>query len=167
MHYERNQYSEGFSICSLIIAGGFLWWGFSTLMTQNYHWWWWSGFIWILIGIGIISSQIYAIANRSKLRNFVKLEFEQNPNVSIEQISENTGITLKDVRSIVLDLKARGELKGKFSTKTGEAKYIEVISDGQPEIQTQGIEKGKYCSNCGIHISKDAAVYCAYCGAKL
>jgi hypothetical protein len=167
MRYERNQYSEGFSICGLIIAGGFLWWGFNTLMTQSWHWWWWSGFILIAIGIAIISGQLYALSNRSKLRNIVKLEFEQNPSVTIEQVSINTGITLKDVRSIVLDLKARGELKGKFSTKTGEAKYVEVPSPVKTDLQSEVIDKGKYCSNCGTPVSKDAAVYCAYCGAKL
>jgi len=29
--YERNQYSEGFSICALIIAGAFLYWGLAHL----------------------------------------------------------------------------------------------------------------------------------------
>jgi hypothetical protein len=167
MHYERNQYSNGFSICSLIIAGMFLWWGFNTLMTNYWHWWWWFGFLWLAIGVGIISSQIYALANRSKLRNIVKLEFEQNPSITIDQISINTGITVKDVRSIVLDLKARGELRGKFSSKTGEAKYIEISSPIKPESQKESVEKGKYCANCGTPVSKDAAVYCAYCGAKL
>ncbi len=167
LKYEKNQYSEGFSICGLIIAGGFLWWGVNTLMTDSWHWWWWSGFIWIAIGIAIISGQIYALSNRSKLRSIVKLEFEQTPNATIEQISINTGITIKDVRAIVLDLKARGELRGKFSTKTGEAKHVEVDSTMLPETESKVYEKGKYCSNCGTPVSKDAAVYCAYCGAKL
>ncbi len=159
MHYERNEYHEGFSICGLIIAGAFLYWGFNNL----YNWvWWWTGFILIAIGISIISSQIYKLTNRSKLRNVVKQEFEQNSNASIEEIARKTGITIKDVRAIVLDLKARGELRGKFSTKTGEAKHVEVTTSNQPEPH----EKGNYCANCGTPIKNESALYCAYCGAK-
>ena len=164
MKYESNQYSEGFSICSLIIAGMFLYWGFNTLLEVLFHWWWWVGFILIAIGLSIISSQIYKLTSRSKFRNLVKLEFEENPTASVEQIARNTGITTKDARAIILDLKARGELRGKFSTKTGEAKHIEITPSNQPPSQ----EKGVYCSNCGTPVKRDGtAVYCAYCGAKL
>ncbi len=164
MKYESNQYSDGFSICSLIIAGMFLYWGFNNLLENMFHIWWWFGFILIAIGLSIISSQIYKLTSRGKLRNVVKLEFEENPTASIEQIATNTGITTKDARAIVLDLKARGELRGKFSTKTGEAKHIEVTTSNQAPSQ----EKGNYCSNCGTSVKRDGtAVYCAYCGAKL
>ncbi len=164
MKYESNQYSEGFSICSLIIAGMFLWWGFNNLIDDAFNWWWWFGFLWIAIGLSIISSQIYKLTSRSKLRNVVKLEFEENPTASIEQIATNTGITTRDARAIVLDLKARGELRGKFSTKTGEAKHVEVVSVNQPLSQAKGV----YCSNCGTPVKREGtAEYCAYCGTKL
>ena len=163
MKYEKNQYSEGFSICGMIIAGGFLWWGFNTLFITMPTFWWWTGFIWLAIGIGIISSQIYALANRSKLRNIVKQEFIEKPNVSIEAIAANTGITTKDVKAIVLDLKASGDLRGKFSTKTGESKHVEIKSPEEVPSKTSG----NYCPNCGTPISKEAAVYCAYCGTKI
>jgi hypothetical protein len=164
MHYERNEYQEGFSICALIIAGIFLWWGFNIILDDMTEWWWIFGFIWILVGLSIMSSQIYKLTNRSKLRNIVKQEFEQNPNISIEMIASNTGITIKDARAIVLDLKARGELRGKFSTKTGEAKQVEVTTANQEPPE----EKGKYCANCGTPVKREeSAVYCAYCGAKL
>lgn len=163
MHYERNEYQEGFSICALIIAGIFLWWGFNIFFNEMTKWWWFFGFFWIIVGLSIISSQIYKLTNRSKLRNIVKQEFEQNPTISIEMIANNTGITLKDARAIVLDLKGRGELRGKFSTKTGEAKHIEIASSNQ----TPSEEKGKYCANCGTPMKREGnAVYCAYCGAK-
>ena len=77
---------------------------------------------------------------------------------------DNGRITTKDARAIVLDLKARGELRGKFSTKTGEAKHVEVTPSNQPSSQ----EKGIYCSNCGTSVKREGtAVYCAYCGARL
>ncbi|MHA1508185.1 MAG: zinc ribbon domain-containing protein [Promethearchaeota archaeon] len=164
MKYESNQYSDGFSICSLIIAGMFLYWGFNNLLENMFHIWWWFGFILIAIGLSIISSQIYKLTSRSKLRNVVKLEFEENPTISIEQIAANTRITTKDIRAIILDLKASGELRGKFSTKTGEAKHVEVTTSNQPSSQ----EKGIYCSNCGTPVKREGtAEYCAYCGTKL
>ena len=142
----------------------FLYWGFNTLLEDIFNWWWWFGFLLIAIGLSIMSSQIYKLTSRSKFRNIVKLEFEENPTASIEQIATNTGITTKDARAIVLDLKARGELRGKFSTKTGEAKHVEVTTPNQPPSR----EKGIYCSNCGTSVKRDGtAVYCAYCGAKL
>ena len=171
MHYERNQYSEGFSICGLIIAGAFLYWGFNTLTTGFFSVFslWWLGFIFIGIGIAIISSQIYALANRSSLRNVVRYEFEENPKGTIEEISAKTGITIKDVRAIILDLKARGELKGKFSSKTGEMKYTQVSQSSQPidEAIDQGDKKAQYCPNCGTPIKKGDVIYCSYCGTKL
>ena len=159
MHYERNEYHEGFSICALFIAAIFLWWGFNIILDDITNWWWFFGFFWIIIGLSIISSQIYKLTNRSKLRNIVKQEFEQNPNISIEMIANNTGITLKDARAIVLDLKSRG-----FSNRTEEAKQVEITSSNQEPLEV----KGKYCANCGTPVKREGeVVYCAFCGEKL
>jgi hypothetical protein len=166
MHYERDQYASGFSICGLIIAGAFLYWGFNTLFNGFIIGWghsilnlWWLGFIWILIGVAIISRQIQAIVNRSNLRTIVLREFEQNPGLSIEEISVRTGISIKDVRAITLDLKARGMLKGKFSTTTGQLKDASVSNEGVKTLD--------YCSNCGTQIDDESATYCSYCGTRL
>jgi hypothetical protein len=167
MHYEKNQYSEGFSICGLIIAGAFLYWGFQTFLNPwvvNSWNLWWLGFIWIAIGLAIISSQIYALSNRGRLRNIIKGEILQNPNASIEELASSTGISIKDVRAIVLDLKGRGELRGKFSSKTGQMKHVEV-PEKTPEIPKT--PKGKFCPNCGTPIKKEDALYCEFCGAKI
>lgn len=166
MHYEKNQYSEGASICGLIIAGMFLYWGFNTLFgfSPSPFSWWWLGFIWILIGLAIISGQIAALSNRGRLRSIVKDYFMENPNASIEEISVHTGISVKDVRAIVLDLKARRELRGKFSTKTGQMKTIPVESEPSESSEPA---KGSFCSNCGTAVKDESAMYCAYCGARL
>lgn len=158
MKYEKNQYNDSVSICTFIIAGAFLWWGISSLIDKV---WWW-GFIAIGIGAAILSSQIVAIANRSKLRRVVLQEFQTNPDASIEDVSMRTGISRKDVQSIVLDLKASGQLIGKFSTKTGQIKHLTI-----PEEPVSSEERGKYCYNCGTPLSKESAQYCAYCGAKI
>ncbi|MFX0074255.1 MAG: zinc ribbon domain-containing protein [Candidatus Hermodarchaeota archaeon] len=167
MKYVKNQYSEGVSICTLIIAGMFLYWGLNDLLIRPFMegaavvWW---GWIWIGIGASILVGQIAAWRNRSNLRNAVLYEYEAHPNATIEEISKNTGISLKDVQTIVLDLKASGLLRGKFSSSTGEMKDVEVIRTA--EISTEKDTGVKYCPTCGTAKSKESAVFCSYCGTK-
>jgi len=168
MKYEKNQYSEGVSICALIIAGMFVYWGLNDLvikpLTESRGVVWW-GFIWLGIGISIAASQVAAWLNRSRLRNAVLYEYESNPTAAIEDISQKTGITFRDVQAIVLDLKARGLLRGKFSSTTGEMKHVDVTT-ANPPIETKE-DKVSYCPNCGTAKVKGTSVYCSYCGTKL
>ncbi|MHA1456911.1 MAG: zinc ribbon domain-containing protein, partial [Promethearchaeota archaeon] len=76
-----------------------------------------------------------------------------------------TGITFRDVQAIVLDLKARGLLRGKFSSSTGEMKHVDVTTTN-PQAETPE-SKVSYCSNCGTAKVKESSVYCSYCGTKL
>lgn len=167
MKYERNQYSDGVSICTLIIAGMFLYWGLNDLLIRplmegaEVVWW---GWIWIGIGASILVGQIAAWANRSKLRNTVLYEYEEHPEATIEEISRNTGITIKDVQTIVLDLKADGLLRGKFSSATGQMTHGEVIKKTEGEVSEGRVA---YCPNCGTAKVKESAVFCSYCGTKL
>ena len=160
MKYEKNQYSEGFSICSLIIAGAFLYWGITSFIPWN-DWSWW-GFISTGIGIAILVGQIYAITNRSKLRSVVLAEFQANPEATVDDVSQSTGITRKDINAIILDLKASGQLRAKFSSKTGQMKNMST-----PETEAVSDERAKFCSNCGTPITKDTAQFCAYCGSQI
>ena len=158
MQYKRNQYSEEGRICGIIIGAGFVWWGISII--YPWQWWNWWGLIMLGIGLSIIGSQIAAVANKSRLRRTVKYEFESNPAASVDAISQSTGITRKDVQAIVLDLKMRGELRGNFSSKTGELKAIPV------ESPTPEKAKATFCPHCGT-VKKDEAAFCSVCGAKL
>ncbi|MFX0036699.1 MAG: zinc ribbon domain-containing protein [Candidatus Hermodarchaeota archaeon] len=160
MKYEKNQYSEGFSICALIIAGAFLYWGITSFIPWD-EWSWW-GFISTGIGLAILISQIFAITNRSKLRNVVLGEMQANPEATIEDIVRSTGITGKDVNAIILDLKASGQLRAKFNSATGQIKHLSI-----PEKEVVVGNVAKFCANCGTPISKEAAQFCAYCGAKI
>ena len=160
MKYNKNQYSEGFSICALIIAGAFFYWGITSFIPWD-NWSWW-GFISVGIGLAILLSQIFAITNRSKLRNVVLSEFQVNPEATIDDVSKSTGITTKDIQAIILDLKASGQLRGKFNTTTGQIKHLSI-----PEKAVLTEERAKYCPNCGTPIKKEAAQFCAYCGAPI
>ena len=166
MKYKRNQYSEGVSICSFIIAGILIYWGTNDIFVPL----WagteinWLGLFWYAIAAAIIIGQIAALANKSKLRNAVLYEYEEHPEGTIEQISQSTGITIRDVQAIVLDLKANGLLRGKFSSTTGQLKHAEVIKKPEGEV-SEG--KVVYCPNCGTAKVKESAVFCSYCGTKL
>ncbi len=160
MKYKKNQYSEGFSICALIIAGAFLYWGISSFIPWDYWSWW--GFISTGIGVAILVGQIFAIINRSKLRNVVLSEFQVTPEATIEDIRQSTGITPKDIQAIILDLKASGQLRGNFNTTTGQIKHLSLST--KEEVSE---ERAKYCPNCGTPISKDTAQFCSYCGAQI
>ena len=163
MKYEKNQYSDGFSICTLIIAGGFLWWGIDTFINWGkVDTWEWLGFVFTGIGIAILIGQIYALTNRSKLRNVVLSEFQENPEITVQDVSRTTGITTKDIHAIVLDLKASGQLRAKFSSETGQVKHLLP-----PKKEVTSGEQAKFCANCGTPITKESAQYCAYCGAKI
>ncbi|MHA1670475.1 MAG: hypothetical protein ACTSV5_07825 [Promethearchaeota archaeon] len=63
MKYGKIQYSEGVSICTLIIAGMFVYWGLNDLvikpLTESKDVGWW-GFIWLEIGLPIAVSQVAA-----------------------------------------------------------------------------------------------------------
>lgn len=164
MKYNPNQYSSGFSVCALLIAGMFFYWGIDALFIQSF---WhfeinWTGFLWFAIGIAILSSQIATLVNRNKLRNVVIEEYKLNPNISIESISSNTGISVRDVRAILLDLKASGMSIGNSSTSTEEP--LQVIQNSEVDNNR---EKFNFCSTCGAPIELEKAAYCALCGSKL
>ena len=164
MKYEKNSYIEGFSFCSLIIAGAFLYWGFNGI--RNSLW----NLIQILIGLSILISQIRAFTNKPKLRNIVLNEFTQNPNISNEEISKNTGISPKDIKAIILDLKGSGRLRGTYSQTTGKMQLVEIQKQSEEEaeeIETKSSGDQRFCRECGTEIDKsEEAQYCPYCGSK-
>jgi hypothetical protein len=158
MRYIRNQFVRSGSfmwwIFIFLIAGTFLWWGIFVLQ------WSWTGIFPIFIGISILFRLIIATSNRSKIRNIVLDEFGTRPEASIKDISMRTGISRRDVRAIILDLKASGHFIGKFSTKTGQNHLLIQSSDNSIE------EFSKYCHNCGAQ-NKESAQYCSYCGTRI
>ena len=165
MKYEKNSYVEGFSFCSLIIAGAFLYWGFNGVKDSLWN------LIQIGIGLSILLSQVRAYTNKPKLRNIVLTEFTRNPNISNKEISRNTGISRKDIKAIIIDLKGSGQLRGTFSQTTGKMQLVEIPK--QPEKDAKEIEikssgDQRFCKECGTEIDKnEESQFCPYCGSKI
>ena len=122
MKYIRNQFVRTGSIMwwvfMLIIGSAALWGGITVMQ------WSWAGIFTIIIGVAILYRLIIAAANRDKLRRIIMHEFETSPESTIKDITMNTGISRRDVRAIILDLKSSGRFIGQFSTKTGQIQYI-------------------------------------------
>ncbi|KKM83646.1 hypothetical protein LCGC14_1307260 [marine sediment metagenome] len=110
MKYKKNQYSEGFSVIGLLIAAGFLWWGISGYFPYTLDSWW--GLIPIGIGVAIILEQIGSKINRRALRRIVRFEYEDNPETTLKEIRNKTGLSIKDVQVIRMDLMKQGERLG-------------------------------------------------------
>ena len=158
---KRKQIKEKAPFCLFFIAGVLVFMGVNTLNPFNFN----SmlnlrGLIPVGIGLAIIGSQVVALANKSRLRRIVVYEFESNTNASGDTISQSTGIARKDIQAIILALKMRGELRGNFSSKTGELEAIPVQSP-TPEKPA-----AKFCPHCGTTVKKDEAQFCSVCGAK-
>jgi len=168
LKYEKNQYTEGVTLCGAIITGALIYWGITSFIPYDPINSWWGLFP-LVIGIIFLTGGIIALANRGKLKRIVLYEFASNPDTTIEEVAQKTGITRKDVRAIVLDLKASGELRGKFSSTTGKIKHVHVQTEAEKSVTEvkSSKEKARYCPNCGTAISKESAIYCAYCGTHL
>ena len=123
MKYEKNQYTEGVTFCGAIIIGALIYWGITSFIPYDPVNSWWGLFP-LVCGIIFLTGGIVALSKRGKLKRMVLYEFASNPDTTIEEVAQKTGITRKDVRAIVLDLKASGELRGKFSSTTGQIKHI-------------------------------------------
>ncbi|MCP4762945.1 MAG: hypothetical protein GY870_14295 [archaeon] len=165
MKYEKNSYSEGFDICSWIIAGAVIVWSINDLLAGSLW-----GLLWLGIGGSCLLSNIYKFTNRGKLRNIVLGEFTQNPHISIGEICQKTGISHKDVQAIILDLKGSGLLLGTFSATTGQMEDVSVqpkVKASQPQPEVNPEQKNKFCPFCGSAKSQDDAQFCSHCGSQL
>ena len=164
MKYVRNQF---------VRTGSLMWWIFMLMMGGGglgggiyLLQWHWAGISPMIIGVAILYRLILTGVNRDKIRRIVLHEFEKNPESSIRDIMNATGISRRDVRSIILNLKSSGLIvlnrNSHISTETGQLQYL-----SSQEEQSNLEEKIKYCESCGTQISNESDLYCSYCGAKL
>ncbi|MHA1731181.1 MAG: zinc ribbon domain-containing protein [Promethearchaeota archaeon] len=184
--YERNQYSDGFSFCGLIIGGIFLYAGISEIFGRG--WWgigvWWIGLFFVVIGGSIIGGNLRALYNRDRLKNLVLNEITLKKTTNVEEIAQSTGLSTKDVRHIVMDLKLEGKLFVHYDKDTGEIRDAHSpVTPGKPAnnppvsfpnptpdpLPTPKSESGrsrKYCPYCG-NVLSTGAKFCSFCGGEL
>jgi hypothetical protein len=140
----------------LIISGGAIGGGIYLFQLS------WTGIFPIIIGIAILYRLFVAAANRSKLQDIVVHEFEKNPDISLRDLKMKTGLSRRDVRAIVLEVKSSRHFIGDFSTHTGRVHVIAPHNESnRPDV------KATYCESCGTPIRNELDQYCSYCGAKL
>ena len=98
----------------------------------------------------------------------------------MEEIEIETGISRKDIKAIIMDLKGSGKLRGTFSSQTGEMQLAAMpdVKPFQPSEQIsherpipapqEEIGSKKFCNQCGTQIPEnEVAKFCPYCGSSL
>ena len=95
----------------------------------------------------------------------------KNPNITQEAITQNTGISKKDVKAIILDLKGSGLLLGTFSSTTGQMQLASppVQNNSASNVaKSESDSKSKFLKSCGTQINpEENALYCPHCGSSL
>lgn len=168
MKDTRNQYFKSVSlaiITGMLLISGIV--GYFGLLIGVYLFGW--GLIPLVIGIGFLSRGIASRANRRKLKRAVLDEVTTNPDASVDEISRSIGIISNHVIKIMLDLKASGEILGKFSSSTRQTKQLIIPAQTEMKFSKEkpSEKKENHCPNCGTAVAKEPVEYCAYCGAKL
>lgn len=93
---------------------------------------------------------------------------------NLEDLALEVGIKPKDVLRVLLDLRAKGEIKYRFNSDTGEVILGEDVSytpvenfQAPKKLDSALPSEGKnYCVYCGNKI-REGSQYCAFCGSKL
>jgi len=122
MQYRKRSQYKTLSILLLFIAGALFIWGIYIFINWSLKSW--GGWLLIAVGLIIVVYELFALQKREKFKNKVILEFESDPNVSVEEIAQRTGIPKEDLRDIIFNLRGSGKIKGLFSSKSGHFKVI-------------------------------------------
>ncbi|MFW9825487.1 MAG: hypothetical protein ACFFE4_21270 [Candidatus Thorarchaeota archaeon] len=186
INYSRKSNVSGFNIIGFILSLLFFLWSMFAFadMLWNFETNW-VGYVWLGLSLGTFFSQIGFITAR-KASKRVFHEIMLNPNDSLQEIAYNTGVHLKTVKKVVVDLKLRGLLQNSFNTQTGQMENVHIISSlpkgsrntvataliSQPSIQSYAereeidlpINLPRFCSYCGSTINPGATEYCEFCG---
>ncbi|MFO7796961.1 MAG: hypothetical protein R6W84_12500 [Promethearchaeia archaeon] len=156
MQYRKRNRYKTLSILLLFIAGALFIWGIYIFINWSLKSW--GGWFLIAVGLTIVGYELFALQNRERFKNKVILEFKSDPNVSVEEIAQKTGIPREDLRDIIFDLRGSGKIKGLFSSKSGHFKSYPV-----KEVLKN---KTKYCPRCGVY-TDESSIYCPYCGSEI
>lgn len=154
MRYKRKDLEETSVKIALVIAGALIFYGIYVIIAFS----WLNPGVYISFGIAaaIILYEVWRTRYISKIKEDVFLKFEQNPDASINDIAQTTGLSKENLRDIILDLRGSGRLMGEFSDETG---FLETAPVKEKEQDYE-----RYCPHCGAKYRKDNSTYCVYCG---
>jgi hypothetical protein len=169
---SRRTYLSSLNIFGLILSGLFLTWSIFAFLNMLWNFGTdWLAYIWLGLGIIILTGQISNISNKynhlKRKRIIILQEYMKNQNISHDEVSQNTGIDLNEVKKIFLYLKIKGIINRSFNTTTGQSIVFQ-----QPVAMTTAkslINNGslRFCPNCGTHINNSPTKYCEFCGIEL
>ncbi|MHA1593659.1 MAG: zinc-ribbon domain-containing protein [Candidatus Baldrarchaeia archaeon] len=86
-----------------------------------------------------------------KIKNLVLNTITTYKTVSLESLARELRIRIKDLRRVILDLRAEGLLKAEFDVNTGILRII---------------EEQRFCPYCGSYVPPGAS-FCPKCGSSL
>ena len=184
MGYVERSFGRG-NIWTLMFGIGFLIWGFVALRYPSV-----PGSYWMLIPGGIliitaISSIFTYRYNRERILGTLK----SYQRVNMKQLSTELKMKPKDVKEIIVDLRAEGKLKASFDPESGDVVIFEVkgqapagvvipepttsdtsvkiVSESEkPTPLMENIKSQGYCPYCGSKIQKSDK-FCVNCGSAL
>jgi len=86
MKYEKNQYTEGVTLCGAIITGALFYWGISSFIPYDPVNSWWDLFS-LVCGIFFLTRGITALTNRDELKRMALNKFASNSGTTIELVA--------------------------------------------------------------------------------
>ncbi|MEA2069816.1 MAG: PCI domain-containing protein [Asgard group archaeon] len=183
MGYLERSIGPG-NFWTLIFGIGFIIWGVLAVIfprTPGSYWMFIPGGILTIIAISNIINYRY---NREKIIGALK----SYKTVNLDQLAKELNMKKDEVKEIIVDLRAQGEIKASFDPESGDVVVLAVrghlVSEPTPgqapeelprspaeqiaedekslkEIKSQG-----YCPYCGSRI-RSSDKFCINCGASL
>lgn len=81
------------------------------------------------------------LAEEEEYYEIVRAYLKENPGVTLEQVSEETGVSIAKINKFIRD--------GRLTEVTGDKKYLKCSGCGKP------IRKGKMCDTCVVKFGND------------
>jgi hypothetical protein len=119
-------------------------------------------------------SQLYTNSKFKKAVKNALLDRGSQSTFNLEDLALEVGIKPKDVLRVLVDLRAKGQIKYRFNSDTGDIILGEDVSytpianfEAPKKLESALPSEGKnYCVYCGNKI-REGSKYCAFCGSKL
>ena len=125
-----------------------------------------GGSIWIGFGgavLVIISLGIFSTRGRTSRAVLGTLDNHEGEKVKLSSLADELGMSERELRSAIIDLRVDGKVKVQFDKNTGE------VIIGEPKTGGKAVtvaSKPVYCSYCGYPLPAGAR-FCPSCGSSV